>query len=124
VLTNSDWSDPQALIDRIAFLVLPPRPEELRARRIFAGFQTGTVDRALFTEIGNGFLTETVLQDLRAGLGPLGPARLIELTRQSRRGGMITRRWSISCRDRRLEAVERGYPGGKLDQFLITESGG
>ncbi len=33
---------------------------------------------------------------------------------------MITRRWKILCRSKRLEALERGYPDGKLEQFLVT----
>ena len=123
VLTNNDWASPSDLLDRIAFEVLPSRPQEARARAIFAGFQHGTVDRALFTEVGNSYLTAQALQDSQASLGPLGPARLIELTRESKRGGMITRRWKILCRGGRLEAVERGYADGKLDQFIIARQG-
>jgi len=62
-----------------------------------------------------------VLADLRSSLSPLGPARLIELESESQRGGMTTRRWKILCRGARLEAVERGRPDGKLDEFLITK---
>ncbi len=41
-------------------------------------------------------------------LGGLGPARLMELERESRRGGMITRRWKILCPTARLEAGGAG----------------
>jgi CubicO group peptidase (beta-lactamase class C family) len=121
VLTNNDWASPSDLLDRIAFLVLPPKPEEARARAVFEGFQAGTIDRALFTDNGNAYLSTAQLADLKASLGPLGPPRLIELERESRRGGMITRRWKILCRDKRLVVVERGYPGGKLEQFMVAE---
>jgi CubicO group peptidase (beta-lactamase class C family) len=120
VLTNNDWATPDNLLDRIAFAILPPRPEEARARAVFTGFQAGTVDRTLFTDIGNAYLSETQLADLKASLGLLGPARLIQLESESRRGGMVTRHWKILCRDMRLEVVERGYPGGKLEQFTVT----
>lgn len=118
VLTNNDWASPDDLVDRLAFLVLPPRPEEARARAVFAGFQAGTVDRSLFTDAGNAYLEPRVLADLKTSLGPLGPPRLMELERQSLRGGMVNRRWKIRCGNARLEVVERGYPDGKLEQFL------
>jgi len=123
VLTNNDWANPADLLDRLAFLILPPRPEEARARKVFAGFQTGEVDRSLFTDNGNSFLTRSALDDMKASLGNLGPARLIALDRESRRGGMITRHWKILCRDRRLHAVERGYPDGRLEQFMVSAAG-
>jgi CubicO group peptidase (beta-lactamase class C family) len=123
VLTNNDWANPGDLANRIAFLVLPPKPEETRAKAVFTGFQNGTVDRSLFTDDGNFYLTPQVLADLRASLETLGPLWLISLEHESRRGGMLTRHWKILCGGKRLEAVERGYPDGKLEQFLVTEAG-
>ena len=87
---------------------------------MFAQFQSGTIDRSLFTSGGNSVLTAQALADLKASLGPLGPARLVELEREGKRGGMITRRWKILCRSMRLEALERGYPDGQLEEFLVT----
>jgi D-alanyl-D-alanine carboxypeptidase len=121
VLTNNDWADPGDLTDRIAFLVLAPTPEEARARQLFRAFQDGTIDRGLFSSVGNFYLTPTVLADLQSSLSPLGPARLIELERESRRGGMTTRRWKILCAGARLEAVERSHPDGKVDEFMIAK---
>jgi hypothetical protein len=63
------------------------------------------------------------MADLKGSLGPLGPVWLISLDRESKRGGMMTRHWKILCGDKRLEAVERGYPDGKLEQFIVTEAG-
>jgi CubicO group peptidase (beta-lactamase class C family) len=123
VLSNNDWASPGDLVDRIAFLVLPPKPEEARAKAVFTGFQNGTVDRTLFTDGGNFYLTAAVLADMKASLGPLGPAWLISLERESKRGGMVTRHWKILCGGKRLEAVERSYPGGKLEQFMVSAAG-
>jgi D-alanyl-D-alanine carboxypeptidase len=119
-LTNNDWAGPDDLVDRIAYAVLVPSPQEARARSVFAQFQDGTVDRTVFSSVGNSVLTEQALSDMKASLGPLGPARLIELEHESKRGGMITRRWKILCRSIRLQAVERSYPDGQLDEFLVT----
>jgi D-alanyl-D-alanine carboxypeptidase len=121
VVTNNDWAGPGDLVDRIAFTVLPRKPELARASTLFAQFQQGQIDRSLFTDNANRFLDQAVLEEIRTGLAPLGPARLIDLMSESHRGGMVTRRWRIVCRDKRLEAVERGYPEGKVEQFVIGE---
>ena len=120
VLTNNDWADPGDLLNRIGFAILTPNAAQARAGSVFAQFQSGSVDRSLFTANGNSLLTAQALADLKASLGPLGPARLIALEHESRRGGMITRRWKILCRDRRLQILERGYPDGPLEEFLVT----
>lgn len=121
-LTNSDWADPDGLVDRLAFLVLPPSPQEARARAVFQQFQQGVVDRSLFTDSGNSLLTAQALADLQASLGPLGAPELIELEREGKRGGMITRVWKIVCRSKRLRVIERGFPEGKLEQFLVLQA--
>jgi len=121
VLTNNDWAGPQGLLDRIAFIILPPSPELARARELFDQFQRGSIDRSLFTANANQFLDTQVLSQMHAGLAPLGPARLISLERESKRGGMITRRWKIQCSAKALEAVERSYPDGKVEQFSVSE---
>jgi CubicO group peptidase (beta-lactamase class C family) len=120
VLTNDDWADPGELLNRIAFHVVPPIAEKARAMAVFAGFQNGTVDRSLFTDGGNFYLTPQVLADLKASLGPLGPVWLIGLESESKRGGMVTRHWKILCGEKRLQVIERGYPDGKLEQFMVT----
>jgi D-alanyl-D-alanine carboxypeptidase len=119
-LTNNDWAGPDDLVSRLAFVVLVPNPQEARARSVFAQFQNGTIDRTMFTSGGNSVLTAQALADMKASLGPLGPARLIQLEHESKRGGMVTRRWKILCRSMRLEALERGYPDGQLEEFLVT----
>jgi D-alanyl-D-alanine carboxypeptidase len=121
VLTNNDWAEPGDLSDRIAYLVLTPTPAEKRAREVFHALQNGALDRGVFSEAGNFYLSAAVVADLRSSLSPLGPARLIQLESESQRGGMTTRRWKILCREARLEAIERAHPDGKLDEFLITK---
>jgi D-alanyl-D-alanine carboxypeptidase len=120
-VTNSDWATPDDLLNRIAFIVLPPNAAEARARAVFSQFQQGAIDRSLFTDNGNTFLTGRALADLKASLGPLGAPVLIELERESNRGGMVTRIWKILCHSKRLLAIERGYPNGKLEEFLVEQ---
>ncbi|HWY94522.1 MAG TPA: serine hydrolase domain-containing protein [Steroidobacteraceae bacterium] len=121
VLTNNDWADPSDLTDRIAFIVLPPTPEEARVRQIFQAFQDGRVDRGLFSTVGNFYLTSAVLADLKSSLSPLGSPRLIQLEHEAQRGGMTTRRWKILCPGARLEAIERSHPDGRIDEFMIAK---
>jgi CubicO group peptidase (beta-lactamase class C family) len=120
VLTNNDWADPSGLTDRIAFAVLAPTPAEARVRTLFSALQQGAVDPRLFSAIGNAHFTPRVLADLRSSLSPLGPARFIALERETQRGGLITRRWKILCREARLEATERTRPDGKIEEFMIV----
>ncbi len=120
VLTNNDWAPPEYLADRLAYLILPPTAAELRARTLFEAFQNGTVDTSLFTAAGRFYLTDQALAELHAGLSALGPARLIELESETRRGGLETRVWKILCRGGRLRAVERTAPNGQLTEFMIT----
>jgi CubicO group peptidase (beta-lactamase class C family) len=121
-LTNNDWIPPSAVAERVAFVVLPPSPAEARARALFAQFQTGAVDRGLFTANGAFYLTAANLADQKAGLGGLGPARLIDLLGQSTRGGLLTRTWKITTARATLIAIERGYPDGRLEQFMISRA--
>ncbi len=118
-LTNNDWASPGAVVDRIAFVVLKPDPAEARARTVFDGFRRGTIDRRLFTANGNAYLTPAVLADQKAGLSGLGSARLFHLDRESMRGGMRTRIWTITTARRTLTAIERSYPDGGIEQFMI-----
>jgi D-alanyl-D-alanine carboxypeptidase len=119
ITTNGDWASPGGLADRIAFIVLPPSAEEARARRLFDAFQNGTIDRAEFNDVGRSYLSDQVLAETRASLTALGPARLFELEREQKRGGMVTRVWKILCRDARLRAIERDAGDGRLVEFMI-----
>jgi len=38
------------------------------------------------------------------------------------RGGLQTRTWKITTAKATLTAVERGYPDGKLEQFMISKA--
>ncbi|HEY8004212.1 MAG TPA: serine hydrolase domain-containing protein [Phenylobacterium sp.] len=119
--TNNDWAGPESVADRVAYVVLPPQPAEARARRVFEGLRGGGVDRSLFTDNGNAYLSPQVLADQKAGLAAFGPARLFRLTNESLRGGMQTRIWRITTAKGALVAVERGYPNGKLEQFMVSK---
>jgi D-alanyl-D-alanine carboxypeptidase len=118
--TNNDWAGPDGVVSRIEAVVVPPTPAKARARKLYADFAKGVVDRSQFTDNGNDYLTAEVVADHKLGLAKYGPARVFELQGESRRGGLITRRWRITCAHGTLSVIERGYPDGKLEQFMIT----
>ena len=118
-LTNNDWASPAAVVDRVAFAVLKPTAAEARAMTVLAGFERGTVDRRLFTANGNAYLSAAVLADGKKGLAGIGPVRLLHLDRETTRGGMRTRIWTVSTAQRRLRVVERSYPDGPIEQFMV-----
>ncbi len=120
--TNNDWASPEGVVQRVAFVMLPPQPGEARARRVFKDFQAGLIERSLFTENGNAYLTPKVLADQKAGLSNFGEPRLIQQLGESTRGGLLTRSWKITTQKGVLTVVERGYPDGKLEQFMISKA--
>jgi hypothetical protein len=120
--TNNDWASPDDVVTRVAFVVLPPTEVEARARAVFKGFQAGTPDRGLFTDNANAYLTPAVLADQKAGLMAYGPPRLFQLTGEDTRGGLKNRYWKIVTAKGVLSAVERGYPDGKIEQFMISRA--
>ena len=120
ILTNSDWTSPAGLLDRIAFLILPPTPSQARVQHLFQSLQRGRLPRASFTAVGLYYFTNAVLRELERSLAPMGRVRTLDLDYEDRRGGMITRRWRIACDHGRLLATERSHPDGTLDEFLIT----
>ncbi len=119
-LTNNDWASPSAVIDRVAFVALPPTETEAPARSVFDDFQHGRIDRGRFTENANAYLTPAVLADQAAGLSALGPLRLMKLSHSSNRGGMRILVWSVTTTRARVTVVERTLPDGRIEQFMVT----
>ena len=120
--TNSDWAGPDDVVARVAYVILPPTEAEARARSVFRDFQAGIVDRKLFTDNGNAYLSPAVLADQKTGLAAFGPPRSFELKAEQERGGLHTRVWKIVTAKGALTAVERAYPNGKLEQFMISKA--
>jgi CubicO group peptidase (beta-lactamase class C family) len=119
--TNSDWSTPDEVTARVAFVVVKPTAAEARARAVFHDFQDGKIDRGRFTDNANAYLTSAVLADQKAGLAAFGPARIFQLRGEQTRGGLNTRTWRILTAKGALNAVERAYPDGKIEQFMISK---
>ena len=120
-VTNNDFASPDGVLARVATIVLKPTAAETRARAVLTDLQDGKVDRNLFTSNGNAYLTDAVLADQKAGLSRYGAVRVMTLQRESTRGGMTTRIWKITAANGKLLVVERGYPDGKLEQFMVMK---
>jgi CubicO group peptidase (beta-lactamase class C family) len=120
-VTNNDFASPDDVIARVATIVLKPNAAEARASAVLDGFQHGAVDRSQFTDNANAYLTDAVLADQKTGLALYGAIRVLTLQKESNRGGMITRLWKLTMANGKLQVVERGYPYGKLEQFLVMK---
>ncbi|MEP6637060.1 MAG: serine hydrolase domain-containing protein [Acidobacteriota bacterium] len=99
----------------------PATPQKLeRAKKIFAGLQHGTIDRALFTDNANAYFSEQALKDFASGLEPLGAPKEFVQVRQGLRGGMTLRVYQIKLTTKTLRAWTYEMPDGKLEQYQIA----
>lgn len=121
-LSNNDWAMAEGVVDRLANVVLPPTTLEATARALFDGFRKGTVNRSLLSANANAYLTPAVLADQKMGLAPLGPVRTFTLQYETERGGMAERTWKIVTAKATLNAIERAWPNGKIEQFIVTKA--
>jgi D-alanyl-D-alanine carboxypeptidase len=122
VLTNNGWALAGEVGVRIANVVLPPMPDEARARAAFAGFREGVIDRKMFTDNANAFLTPEVLADQKAGLAPLGPVRMFTLADEQPLSGFTQRIWQIVTAKTKLQAKELVDPSGKIEEFIVSKA--
>ncbi|MGB6605109.1 MAG: serine hydrolase domain-containing protein [Steroidobacteraceae bacterium] len=90
------------------------------ARRMFAGLQRGHIDPALLTANARSYFTEAALGDFHASLGTLGPPSAFTLLHTSRRGGLVTRAYNVTCGKRELLVIERSEPGGLVEQYTVS----
>lgn len=128
VLTNQDANGAAGSIARQISTVLlaPPNPANARkleqARKIFAGFQQGKIDRSLFTDNANSYFTPQALQDFANSLGPLGEPRDFFATGEQGRGGMTARSYRVTFPKQVLSISTYEMPDGKLEQYLVSSS--
>jgi CubicO group peptidase (beta-lactamase class C family) len=128
VLSNKDGSSAPGRITRALeeLLLAPARDPDApklleQAKAIFAGLQAGQLDRSLLTANCNFYFKSEVIADYSASLMPLGTPKTFELTRSGLRGGFTERIYKISFPDKTLNLVVRAAPGGKLEQYQISE---
>ena len=126
VLTNQDAvGAPAQIAQTIASLLFAVTdPETTRkleeAKKIFAGLQQGTVDRSLFTDNANSYLSQQALKDFASGLAPLGTPLEFTETRQQARGGMLLRVYRVKFAQKALQAWTYEMPDGKFEQYQVA----
>jgi hypothetical protein len=99
----------------------PATPQKLeQAKKIFAGLQRGTIDRSLFTDNANAYLSEQALKDFASGLASLGAPQEFVQVRQGLRGGMTLRVYRIRFGGKFLRAWTYEMPDGKLEQYQVA----
>jgi D-alanyl-D-alanine carboxypeptidase len=126
VLTNQDAAEAASdIAKRIQPLLLnvsdPATPAKLEeAKKIFAGLQQGTVDRSLFTDDANFYLSEQALKDFQTGLAPLGTPEAFIPIRHGLRGGMMERVYQVKFPKQTLHVWTYEMPDGKLEQYQVA----
>lgn len=121
VLTNCNVGTAvQDIIERINYVVVPPKGEEAKARQLLIGLQQGTLDRSLLTSNANEFFTDNVLRDIAASIGVLGPPEAMQPIGNEQRGGMQLHIYRVVFADRALLLTARFLPDGQVEQLLIN----
>lgn len=123
VLTNQDASGAASkILQLVAPLLIHSNaasPAEEQALAIFGDLQKGKIDRTLLAPNLSDYFTKEAIEDFRTSLGPLGEPLSIETRRESLRGGMTFRSFSLVFPKQRLTLTTYSYPDGKLEQYLI-----
>jgi CubicO group peptidase (beta-lactamase class C family) len=92
---------------------------EKQAITIYHDLQKGQIDRTQLAPNLNDYFSAQAVADFRDSLGTLGEPLTFHQTRESLRGGMTFRAFSIVYPTRRLILTTYTYPDGKLEQFLV-----
>ncbi len=125
VLTNhmAGGAEEIARLDAATVADVKRSPLEEQAISIYRDLQKGQVDRAQMAPNLVAYFDAQTLADYRDSLGPLGEPLTFRKTRESLRGGMTFREFSIVYPTRRLLLTTYTYPDGKLEQFLVEPAG-
>jgi CubicO group peptidase (beta-lactamase class C family) len=100
----------------------PPTPEEAQAIEIYHNLQQGKIDRSILAPNLSDFFTAETLADYQSSLAPLGEPLSFKKVRESLRGGMTFRSFSILYPAKKLSLTTYTMPDGKLEQYLIAPS--
>ena len=129
VFTNEDAVGAAADLARRITPVIFPTPGDADAARasrvvlgIFEGLQQGRLDRSLFTDNCNAYLTDQAVRDMAASLAPLGAPSGFVQTSRSERGGMTFRGYQVRFGQKTIVITVRIMPDGRFEQFQIAAS--
>ncbi len=126
VLTNQDASSAAGQIGRRLMQMLLPAENDPqaeasleRAKKIFADFQQGKIDRSQFSEDANFYFTDQAVKDFQNSLAPLGTPVEFTPMGHSLRGGMTYRGYRVKFPNRTVRISTFELPDGKLEQYMV-----
>ena len=126
VLTNGEGSAAEKIAAKIEELVVGNHgdpdagPSLERAKKMFAGLQSGEANRALMTGDLNSYFTAEAIADFSASLKPLGVPESFTAESRQDRGGMTHRSYSVKTATKALRVSTFVTREGKFAQFLVT----
>lgn len=121
VLTNGDFgAGAVTILPRLAMLLREQPSNVERVRRQIAAFQTGSIDRALFTANANDYYDDVALATMSVSLAPLGQVRGIAVLENGARGGFTDEVYRVVFARRTGVAVVRVEPDtGLIEEFNL-----
>jgi len=103
-----------------ASTAVPDTAADALARRIFEGFQRGTIDRALFTPAANAYFSAEALADYQSSLAPLGAPTEFVRQGDTLRGGLKLRFYRIRAGGMVMDLTTMSEPDGRIEQYLVS----
>lgn len=90
-------------------------------QKILTGFQTGQIDRSLFTADANSYFDAAALKDFQSTLAPLGAITTVTRARTALRGGMTYGAYRATF-STGASVILSTYlmPDGKIEQLLVV----
>lgn len=131
VLTNEVASSAAGSIARgvVPILFAPAAPAKAAEadsfapvlEKIMTGFQSGQIDRSLFTSNCNAYFDAAALKDFQAALAPLGKVTGVIRGRTAQRGGMTYGGYRVTFSGGATVIVSTYLmPDGKVEQLLVV----
>lgn len=126
VLTNQDAIDAsgkiaRGIVTRMLELAQPLNAtEDSTVKAILEGLAEGKLDRALFSDNGNAYFSDTAIQDYKSSLSALGKVESVKQMATGSRGGMTFRNYTAKYSSKALGISIYELSDGKIEQFIVT----
>jgi CubicO group peptidase (beta-lactamase class C family) len=88
-------------------------------KTVFTSFQKGRVNRSLFSEEFNHYLTDEKITGAAKRLKSYGPVRQVEMLTSNERGGMEVTTARLTFKNGTLKTLMYRMPDGKIEQFFV-----
>jgi D-alanyl-D-alanine carboxypeptidase len=122
VLTNTSVAPTYLkILDELTYLLLPTSPEDKLARTLFAGLQSGNLDKSVLSEDLKQYLTPTRLREYSSSLTPLGAVEAFSLSHTQTTDGLTTREYDVVAGGQKLRLHLLLLADDKVEDVSISK---